>query len=278
MAPKSNDNTPYLMMAAGVSILALIGFYLWLEYQPTEQIEVSGSVPVPMDIRSPSKVLESLPEPAPAPVVETMPLPAEPSKPLIAAPTKIDGSDEVVRRVAGDLAPALLDWLTPDQQVRKWVLSIDLMADGEVPKQYRPLAYSMERFAVETVHDNGVDQLFLAESNFNRTHLLVQAVTAIDPALAVHYYKGWLPLLEKAYAEQGKSGSFDQRLTAALDRVIAVQPLMVKPALVRKGGVMYAYADSQYENASDVEKMCWRMGADNSVKLQAWLKQVRQYR
>lgn len=278
MAQKENQSTPYLMMAAGVSILVLIGFYLWLEYQPTEQIEVSGTVPVPMDIQSPPKVIEPPHEPVLAPVVETIPLPIEPPKPLVVAPTKIDGSDETVRRVAGELAPALLDWLTPDQQVRKWVLSIDLMADGEVPKQYRPLVYPMERFAVETVHENSVDQLFLAETNFSRTNLLVQVVTAIDPALVVHYYKAWLPLLEKAYAEQGKPGLFDQRFTAALDRVIAVKPLMVKPALVRKGGVMYAYTDSQYENASDVEKMCWRMGPDNSAKLQEWLKQVRQYR
>lgn len=274
----SKTNTPYLMMAAGFSILVLIGFYLWLEYQPTEQIEVSGTVPVPVDIQSPPKIVEPVPEPALASVVEPVPLPVKSPKPVIAAPTKIDGSDEIVRRVAKELAPALLDWLTPDQQVRKWVLSIDLMADGEVPKQYRPMAYSMERFAVETIHEQSADQLFLAETNFGRTSLLVQTVTAIDPVLVAHYYKAWLPLMEKAYAEQGKPGSFDQRFTAALDRVIAVQPLMVKPALVRKGGVMYAYADSQYENASDVEKMCWRMGPDNSAKLQEWLKKIRQYR
>lgn len=277
MKQDDNKGVQHILIAAGAGILILCGFYLWLDRQSADQLAAPVQVPVemPPPVARQEAPMETRTVVAPIEPVQEIPLPPEPSRNIIAAPQKIEGSDEVVRRVAKDISPALLDWLTPDQQVRKWVLSIDLMADGEVPKQYRPVAYPLERFAVETVHENNIDQLYLAESNFKRTDLLVQVVTAIDPALVVHYYRAWLPLFEKAYQEQGKPGTFNERFYKALDRLVAAKPMDVKPALVKKGGVIYGFADSRYESASDVEKMFWRMGPENSVKMQKFLAQVR---
>lgn len=80
-------------------------------------------------------------------------------------------------------------------------------------------------------------------------------------------YREWLPILEKAYSEQGKPDTFDQRARQTISQVLGAEQLSDTPALTRPS-VLYRYADETLEQASDVDKLLWRMGPENSAQLQ----------
>lgn len=219
-------------------------------------------------------VPEVAPMPTPQPVIRDEPEAATPTDAMAPVATvqlpALGDSDGAFRSAAGELAQKLMAWLVPEEQIRKWVVAVDLAADGVLMEKNRPLAYPMSAFKV-----SGGDGDYRPDAaNFGRTNELIDTLTAIEPARVAAYYQSWRPLFEEAYKELGKPGNFDARLKLAIDRTLAVKPLSGTPTLVRPK-VYYRYADPKLEGASDIEKLLWRLGPDNSAKLQGWLKGVR---
>lgn len=185
-------------------------------------------------------------------------------------PPALAESDEPARSAAADLGAKLVAWMTPEEQVRKWVLLVDMAADGKVPAKNRPLVYPMAAFKAEPTAEKG--SFRLSDANFGRAGDLVEVLVNMPPQKAADYYRAWLPLLREAYAELGKPDDFDQRLRLAIDRVLAVQPLESTPELARPN-VFYTYADPRLEKASDLDKLMWRLGPDNLGRLQTYLRE-----
>jgi hypothetical protein len=194
----------------------------------------------------------------------------KPGPKLVEPPTTLDNSDSQFLLAIADLAPALGQWLVPKEQLRKWVMTVDLLADGKLPKRYRPVDFPMEKFAAES---NGETQL-LSDKNFQRMQPIVNTVIAMDPSKLANYYKSWLPILEKAYSELGEKGTFDQRVLTAIDQVLKGEQLDSPPILARPS-VLFQYASESLENSSDIEKILWRMGPENSGKVQLFLRDFR---
>jgi len=267
---KNSPANPLALLVIGIGVVMLLGggFYIWQHLQKEPVVEPA---PISLQIeRTPIEVAPVVEEV----VEETLPVfEPVPERTIIMPPENLDGSDPYVKKAVADFAPALSQWLMASQQIRKWVLTIDLMADGTLMKQDRPLMFSMNRYEAVS---SGEDVYLPATGNYSRSNLLIAAVTALDVDLLAYYYQKWSPLLEKGYQELGKRGTFHGRFVKAIDRVVAVQPLTIEPLLEKKGGVMYRYVDVQLESASDVEKLMWRLGPDNSAKLQPWLKQLRE--
>jgi hypothetical protein len=175
-------------------------------------------------------------------------------------------NDSAVLAAANNIAPALAQWLTPDEQVRKWVAAVDQIAVGRLPRDHRPLNYPMAPFQVK--HDG--KWLVLDTANYQRGSELINVITEISPALLARYYYVWYAELDKAYLEIGGRGGFDKRLRAAIKQLRAVQPLKSPPELIRPG-VYYRYANARLEHATDVEKWLWRLGPANAKRLQDYL-------
>jgi hypothetical protein len=169
------------------------------------------------------------------------------------------------------MAARFSQWLTPEEQVRKWVMLVDQMADGKLPAKDRPLAYPMPAFAIRFENEKKL----LDPSNYTRADALIDAFTAMPVQSLAAYYHAWKPLLEKAYRELGGKGTFEQRLHTALDRVEAVHSLTVQPELVQPV-VYYKYTDETLESATDVEKLMWRLGPTNTRKVQDYLQKLEQ--
>lgn len=266
----SSAANPLALLVIGIGVVMLLagGFYIWQHLQEEPVVEPE---PVSLQIeRTPieeAPVVEEVVEDV-LPVFEPVP-----ERTIVMPPQMLDGSDPYVKKAVADFAPALSGWLMASQQIRKWVLTIDLMADGNLMKQDRPLMFSMGRYEAVA---SGEDVYLPVSGNYSRTNMLITAVTALDVELLAYYYQKWSPLLEKAYQELGKRGTFHGRFVKAIDRVVTVQALTMEPLLEKKGGVMYRYVDVQLESASDVDKLMWRLGKDNSAKLQLWLKQLRE--
>ncbi len=261
-----------------MTLLAGVGLgWLWYSQQPPQSEPVQPvanetAEPAPEKqlhpvVREPQPT-EAAAEPTTDESPATTSAPSVP--PLTPAPTDLNQSDATTREVIKDLSrkeelpTSLLQWLTPKEQVRKWVLLVNNVAMGKVPVKNRPLEFSMKPFAVTGTED----QPLLAEANFTRLDPLVNAFVSLDAQLLARYYRAWEPLLQEAYDELGQPGPFRERLLAAIDRVLAVQPLDDMPIRLKQPSVYYRYADPQLEAASDVEKLLWRMGPRNTVRIQ----------
>lgn len=201
--------------------------------------------------------------------VDTAAVSEEQLKPLAATPTTLENSDGDVIVAANDLAAQLVQWLTPSEQIRKWITLVDQIADGKIPPYNRPLDYPTYTFEVE--HDDG--KLRLSTDNYQHADWLVGVVAGIAPIRLAHYYHVWSPALEKAHKELGTRGSFDKQLHKAIQNVLAAKLLKAAPELIQPG-VYYQYTDPSLEKASDVEKLLWRMGPDNTQKLQRFLHEL----
>ena len=214
---------------------------------------------------------ETPPEP---PVVE---VPAEPAavtveEPPVPAPESLEGSDLLVPVALEKLSPPLLQWVVPDEQVRKLVLAVDLLAAGKLPQRHKPIAYDMAAFAVVGAKDD----FQAADKNLDRLTPLVNAAIEIDPKTLGRYYQAWLPVMESAYAELGKKGTFKQRVQDVIKRIQQVGPAPENAVLVRPN-VLYQYADPALENRSALEKWLWRMGDENREKIQNYLREISFY-
>ena len=121
--------------------------------------------------------------------------------------------------------------------------------------------------------DESNGEMVADPANYERINILLDQLIAIEPARLARYYQQWQPLLEKAYRELGKPGSFDQRLHKAIAQALAVKPLQ-QQAGFKHPGVFYLYADSKLEKSSELSRLMWRLGEDNTLRLQVYLEKL----
>jgi hypothetical protein len=238
-----------------VVVVGALGWY-FVRDQPVGESELrvnAGVAPIPQ-----SAPVTPTPEPAKPPVEQL---------PLVAAPINLDGSDGQVHAAVSDFAVQLAAWLTPEEQLRKWVSLVDQIAEGKLPLKNRPLNYPLAAFMTQPKSGKQV----LDPANYARADLLIKVFTSIPIERLAAYYHAWRPMLDKAYSELGGTSGFDKRLRTAIKRVLKVQPLKTSAELVRPI-TYYKYADPSLEAASDVEKLMWRLGPENSKRVQDYLR------
>lgn len=260
------------------AIVVGCGLIVILLMQRQQQIPAPATpAPGPAATAEPSPALESHPvlredtpaSPAPASDLPVIAAASETAStaPLLAKPPQLDGSDASVLQAAAELSPQLAGWLLPPEQLRKWVALVNLVAEGKFPVKDRPLSYELQAFRARK-EDN---RFWLEPLSFQRKDALVSALTAISPQRAADYFHAWEPLLQNAHDELGNGGQFRDRLKLAIARVNAVQPLQGETEL-KVSIVSYLYKDEALEKASALEKLLWRLGPDNSRRLQDYLR------
>ncbi|HEY3697964.1 MAG TPA: DUF3014 domain-containing protein [Spongiibacteraceae bacterium] len=237
-------------------MLVFLAWYLRESPQPTTSTSI-----LPMTSVQPQPILRNDPN-AQAASEEKL-------KPLAATPRTLADSDGDVIVAANDLAPQLVQWLTPSEQIRKWVALVDQIADSKIPQNNRPLDYPVTLFEVE----RHKDKLLPNTANYQRASWLIGVLADISAIRLAHYYHEWRPAFEKAHKELGIHNSFDKQLHKAIQNVLEVKPLITEPELIQSG-VYYQYADPNLESAGHVEKLLWRMGSENTRKLQHFLREL----
>lgn len=188
---------------------------------------------------------------------------------IVPPPHHLTASDAVVLAAVTQLNPDLVQWVLPDDQVRKWVATINLLAEGKFPVKDRPLEMALPPFQVRTQGE----ALLLERSNYRRANALVKALTEMPPSRVARHYDAWRPLLQQAQDELGNGKRFDERLHTAIKRVLAVQPLTGDIAL-EAGVLKYTFADETLEKASALEKALWRLGPSNTLRIQNYLRHL----
>ena len=180
------------------------------------------------------------------------------------APASLDTSDKPVRDVVEELSPPAVEWLGPEEQLRKWTLLVKQAAEGKILYQDRPFILNLPEFAVE---ERG-ERYFISPQNFARYDPVVKVLASLPAEKLVAYYRSWYPLLEQAFGELGLPGSFDEKVDAVIERILVVEVLETPIELKKPSSVTYKFLDPELESASQIDKWLWRMGPENTRKIQ----------
>jgi hypothetical protein len=242
----------------GLVLVAVGAYFIVSEPEPAAVVVAPPALQIEEPIAEPEIAAAQKPVPIELPVDSK-----------IKAPSTLDGSDVKVMLAVADISNDLAQWLVTEEQIRKWVLFVDNAANGDLIAKHLPWQYSMKPLVAANIGD----KKYLAPSNYKRAKPLLDAVMAIPPEKLADYYYSWLPLLEKAYRELGKKGSFDTRFKQAIDKVLAAKNLSAEPEL-KLPSVMYQYQDKSLEAASDLDKLMWRLGFENTNNIQQYLRDL----
>jgi hypothetical protein len=211
-------------------------------------------------------------EPAPAPVPQPLP--------------DLDQSDAAVVAALKDLnINGLVEMVIPQEILRKFVRAVNVLDEGKVITEYRPIASPQGVFVADSFNvkvsggevgeQQEVEQFRVSPKNYLRYTLFVQVVSALDSDAAVALYKHYYPLLNRAHQELGMNkGNFHSVLIRAIDRVLKA-PDADGDMLLIHPKVYYEFADPVLEKLPDIHKLILRMGPDNAAKVKASLRNLR---
>lgn len=208
---------------------------------------------------------------------ETVTAPAETSTEAPEAELELpplSASDEVVRQLVRSVSehPVVASWLATDGIVRRFVVVVDNVAVGLVPRKVLPGPMAPEgKFTVAEAADGTVTA---TPASYARYDGFAAAVASIDAQGAVETYDRLKPLVDEAAEELGYGkGAFDQRLVEAI-QVLLRTPVPTSPPALDEGVVSYRYEDPRLQDLSDVQKQLVRMGPENERLVQAKLREI----
>lgn len=246
--------SPALWIAIAAVVVVIAGFFVasrW--FRPS-----AASPPPPI-----GAAVQATPEPTatPTPVDDSVgPLPP------------LDESDAFVRDLVARLSdrPELATFLVPEQLVRRFVATVDNLAEGVSPGTHLVHLRPAEGFSARKV-----DGRWLVDPrSYQRFDLATSVFVSLDTEKAARLYSALRPLLDAAYLELGYPGrTFDQTLAAAIDRMLAVQPPLSPPELVPQATV-FVYADPELEALPAAEKHLLRLGPENARRVQGKLREL----
>ena len=211
-------------------------------------------------------------EPVPAPVPQPLP--------------DLDQSDAAVLAALKALnVNGLVEMVIPQEILRKFVRAVNVLDEGKVITEYRPIASPQGAFVADSFNvkvsggevgeQQEVEQYRVSPKNYLRYTLFVQVVSALDSDAAVVLYKHYYPLLNRAHQELGMNkGNFHSVLIRAIDRVLSAPDANGDMLLIHPK-VYYEFADPALEKLPDIHKLLLRMGPDNAQKIKASLRNVR---
>jgi hypothetical protein len=225
------------------------------------------AVPPPLGAEQPAAPAPD----APAPEPEVEPEPAAPPAPAEALPERGE-SDGLVRDLARGVSshPLFLATLKEAGLIDRFVLVVDNLAEGNVPRRELPFLKPQGQFLVlGREPDQRIDP-----ASYPRYDALAQAIASLDARQAVAAYRRVAALCEESYRALGyPEGGFEQRIRAALALLLSTPVLDEDPAVVPETK-RYEFADPALESLSDAQKQLLRMGPANAKRVTAKLREI----
>ena len=230
---------------------------------PLQQVAVPQALPLEKPVYD---------EPAPDPIPQPLP--------------DINQSDVTVLAALKALnVNGLVEMIIPQDILRKCVRAVDVLEEGKVVRDYRPIASPQGAFAADafSVKVSGgelgeqqeVEQFRVSPKNYLRYTLYVQVLSGLESDAAVTLYKRYYPLLNRAHQELGSDkGNFHSVLIRAIDKVLGA-PEAGGVILLIHPKVYYEFADPALEKLPEVHKLMLRMGPDNAERVKASLRNLR---
>jgi len=262
------------VVLAAAGAIGAIGYFLMGDKSDSHTFPES-STPVATQSAATPEALTDKPvydEPATTPAPQPLP--------------ELDQSDATVLTALKDLnVNGLVEMIIPQEILRKFVRAVNVLDEGKVITEYRPVASPQGAFVADSFNvrvsggelgeQQDAEQFRVSPKSYLRYTLFVQVISALDSDSAVSLYRHYYPLLNRAHQELGMSkDNFHSVLIRAIDRVLAAPDASGDLILIRPK-VYFEFADPALEKSPDVHKLMLRMGPDNSAKIKASLKNAR---
>lgn len=179
-------------------------------------------------------------------------------EPLAFPAVGLGESDAAVREFAAALStnPDFAKWLLTKDLVRKFVVSVDNVANGLSPRPhidfFEPAgAFRVVRSRAGTTVD---------PASYARYGPVVQAALSLDATAAARLYRAVKPLIKEAYDELGYPGAdFDDTLVRAMSELLET-PVVEGPVKLEQKVLSFAMTDPALEGLSPAQKQLLRMG------------------
>lgn len=255
-------------------LLAAAGAGTWyfspLGLRETARQEVaSPPLPVAPPEDPPAPLTPPSPPTTPPPAVAAAPPPPTPASPPLPA---LDASDTLVRELVSALSrrPELAQWLISDELIRRFVASVDNVAEGESPRSH--LGFMRPESGYPVVIEG--ERMTVAPGAGKRYDAVAEAFISIDARGAAQLYQRLKPLIDEAWLELGyPDRDFDEVLEAAFVQLLET-PILQGPVELVPAAVTLAYADPAVEELAPAQKLLLRMGPANQRRVQAKLRQL----
>ncbi len=233
--------------------------------EPIQRVETPAPTPAPI---LPTE------RPAPEPVVVNEPDVPEVVEEIIDLPVLNESDAFLAERIQGlETGTRLLSLLVSDDLIRKFVVFVDNVADGNLPQLEYPVRRPSQAMAVRELDENLYE---MQTVSYQRYTPMVDGLAAVNPDRIIPIYRMMKPLFQEAYRELGYgSRNFDETVVRAIDTVLNARTAE-GPFQLIKPKVMYIYADSEIERLNPVEKQLLRLGPQNAEKLKLSLRQYRE--
>jgi hypothetical protein len=181
----------------------------------------------------------------------------------------LEHSDALLREEIAGVSPALAEWLSTDQLIRKYVVIANDFSQGlRLEKHLRFLGQD-QPFAVE--QDN--EKLFIAAKSYQRYDRLAAAIDALDVQATLSVYKKFRPLLLQVFKEFSYPDEYSlEDIFTKAAAVIFAAPVRDGQIAVERHAVHYRFADQQLEALNPIHKQMLRMGPDNTRIIQNKLR------
>ena len=253
-------NKPIIGVAAAVIVVASgTWYYLHSRQAPPQRAPVAQQ-PAPAEPPAEPGIQHPLPG-AQGDSASNVPLPA-------LADSDAALSDALAK-VAG--APAVKDYLLPENIIRRLVVTIDNLPRQKVAVEKRPTGPVAGSFAADG------DELHatLDPQNYARYQPVVAVVGKLDMRQVAAVYVRFYPLFQQAYQNLGyPNGYFNDRLVQVIDSLLAT-PQPGGPIELTRPNVLYTFADPDLEALPAGQKLLLRMGPDNAAVVKGKLKALR---
>jgi hypothetical protein len=265
-----------IIVATILAGILIIGYFVYT----STQSEAPPAVSAPLDIPEPEPVAPPEPEPAPVPdpVIPVEPVeavvttPQEPEEPPFVLPL-LDSSDQLIRDGVVSLTrhEGINRWLAPNELVRKFVVFVDNVANGQIAREPARALAPEGPFLVKPLSE---DVFLLDEASYQRYDAVTSVLLSIDARRAAEFYDLLRPLVQEAFEELGyPDKKFEDEVFRAIGRLLET-PVITEPIRLTQPVVMYEFEDAKLEGLSGAQKQMIRMGPKNTRALQAKLSEV----
>ena len=179
----------------------------------------------------------------------------------------LDGSDVLVRELAAALSanPQFTSWLVNEDLVRRFVVAVDNIAEGETPRVH--LGFMAPKSDFKAWESDG--SLHVSPASYRRYDAITEAFVSLDSEGSIELYRRLEPLVQEAYRDLGyPQRSFEDVLRRAA-KVVLDTPEITGPVELETAVRSYRFADPQLEGLDPIQKQLLRFGPRNVDRIQA---------
>ena len=244
------------IITAVVTLIVIIGVAAYRFFAPdTETEEETPSVErileaPPLQLNTPSETVE--PEPVELPI--------------------LSDSDSFIRGLVVGLSthPSLSAWLFNEDLIRRFVVTVDNIANGQNPSQHISFMRPTDRFSVRGAEPNRR----IDPHSYHRYDTHTQIINSLNAEGVSEIFVLLEPLMGEAYVELGYPETpFKRTLERAIIHLLKV-PTVDAPPAVELRATYYDYTNESLGDLTPVQKQFLGMGPDNIRAVKTKLRDI----